>query len=107
MEIYFANSKRILKKENNTLVNISATVSAQPNCSVSTGTITASSTTTGVTFSIDGSIYMNTTGIFTGMRPGTYSVTAKNSSNEISAAVSVTVMLQPSADEVLPPLVLR
>jgi len=84
----------------NSQVNISATVSTQPNCLVPTGTITASSTTTGVTFSIDGSIYINTTGIFSGVRPGTYSVTAKNSSNDISAAVSVMVMQQPASPAV-------
>ncbi len=63
----------------------------QPTCFVGTGTITVTSSITGLSFSIDGVNYTNTTGIFTGVAPGTYPLTAKNSSNCISSATMVTV----------------
>ncbi len=57
----------------------------QTTCAVSTGTITISAPTeTGMTYSIDGLDYTNTTGVFTLISPGTYSVTAKNSLGCIS-----------------------
>ena len=75
-----------------------ASVAVQPTCSVGTGTITVSSSTTGLSFSIDGSTYTNTTGVFTGVVPGTYTVTAKNASSCVSSAsTTVTVNAVPSA----------
>ena len=68
----------------------------QPTCSVSKGTITITSPTgTGMTYSINGTTYLNTNGIFTSVTPGNYSVTAKNSSGCISSAASVTINSQP------------
>ena len=84
----------------NTQADLMASVTAQPTCTVPTGTITVSSATTGLKFSIDGSTYINTTGIFTGVKAGTYSVTSKNASNIISTAVSVTVLTQPASPAV-------
>jgi hypothetical protein len=71
---------------------IAPTVSTvQPNCSTNTGQITITSPTgSGIKYSIDGSDYTNTSGIFTSLS-GTYSVTAKNSSGCISPSVSVTI----------------
>lgn len=64
----------------------------QPNCSTNTGQITITSPTgTGIKYSIDGLTYTNTSGVFTSLVPGTYSVTAKNSSGCISPSVSVTI----------------
>jgi len=64
----------------------------QPNCTVVTGTITVTAPTgSGMTYSIDGSTYTNTTGIFTMVPAGTYNVTAKNSSGCISSGTSVTL----------------
>jgi hypothetical protein len=62
----------------------------QPTCTTPTGTITITSPTpaAGITYSIDGINYTNTTGIFTGLAPNTYSVTVKNASGCISAATS-------------------
>ena len=78
-----------------------ASVTAQPTCSVATGTITVTAPTeTGLTYSIDGSTYTNTTGVFTGVAAGTYSVTAKNSTGCISASTSVTVNAQPATPSV-------
>jgi polyisoprenoid-binding protein YceI len=74
---------------------LTASVTDQPTCTLATGTITVSSPTTGLTFSIDGINYSNTTGVFTGVAAGTYSVTSKSSSNMVSPAVSVTVLPQP------------
>ncbi len=75
-----------------------ASVTAQPNCTVSTGTITvtAPAPAAGITYSIDGSTYTNTTGIFNLVIPGPYMVTVKNSSDCISAGTSVTVNPQPA-----------
>lgn len=68
----------------------------QPTCSVATGTITVNSPTgSGMTYSINGSTYTNTTGIFASVAAGTYNVTAKNSSGCISSSVSVTIDAQP------------
>ena len=73
-----------------------ASATLQPTCSVSTGTITVTAPTgTGMTYSIDGSTYTNTDGIFTSVAAGTYSVTAKNSDGCVSSATSVTINAQP------------
>ena len=72
-----------------------ASATAQPTCTVATGTIAVSSSTTGFTFSIDGINYINTTGIFTPVAIGTYSLTAKNADGCISTAASVTINAQP------------
>ena len=72
-----------------------ASVTAQPTCTVSTGSITVTAPT-GMNYSIDGVTYTNTTGIFTGVNPGTYNVTVKNGSGCISSPTSVTVNAQPA-----------
>ncbi|MFT7030184.1 MAG: hypothetical protein ACJA2C_001579 [Marinoscillum sp.] len=76
---------------NPTPVAPTASVTLQTSCAVATGTITVSSTTAGLNFSIDGNTYTNTSGIFASVDPGTYNVTSKNSSGCISAATSVTL----------------
>ncbi|MDR6845224.1 T9SS sorting signal type C domain-containing protein [Flavobacterium granuli] len=50
---------------------------SQPTCLVSTGTITVTAPT-GMNYSIDGSNYSNTTGVFNNVAVGVYSVTASN-----------------------------
>ena len=67
----------------------------QPTCTTATGTITVSSTTTGLTFSIDGTTYSNTTGIFTALSAGAYNLTARNSSGCTSTATGITVNVAP------------
>jgi hypothetical protein len=74
----------------------SATVTAQPTCALATGTITVGSPTIGLTFSIDGIDYSNTTGIFSNVASGIYSLTAKNTIGCISAANNLTVEIQPT-----------
>jgi len=57
----------------------------QPACASSTGSITITAPTgSGITYSIDGSDYTNTTGVFTMLAEDTYTVTAKNSDGCIS-----------------------
>jgi hypothetical protein len=64
----------------------------QPSCSTNTGTITITSPLgTGLTYSIDNATYTNTTGIFTNVAPGTYSITAKNATGGISTPSIVTI----------------
>ena len=69
----------------------------QPACGSATGTITVTAPTgTGMTYSINGSTYTNTSGIFTGVAAGTYSATAKNSSGCTSQGTSVTLNANPA-----------
>ena len=64
----------------------------QPTCTVSTGTITVTAPTgAGITYSIDGSDYTNTTGIFTNISEGVYTVTAKSALGCISPGTIVTI----------------
>ena len=73
-----------------------ATATLQPTCAVATGTITVTAPTgTGMTYSIDGSTYTNTTGIFTLVAAGNYTVTARNSDGCTSTGTSVTINAQP------------
>jgi SdrD B-like domain len=64
----------------------------QPTCTLATGTITVTSPKTGLTFSINGTTYTNTTGVFTAVVPGTYSLTARNTSGCVSPITSVVVV---------------
>ncbi|HEX2967503.1 MAG TPA: T9SS type A sorting domain-containing protein [Bacteroidales bacterium] len=76
-------------------------VTSQPTCDVATGTITVTSPVpaAGIFYSIDGSDYTNTSGVFTGVNPGTYSVTVKNAAGCVSAPAPVTVNAAPSSPE--------
>src|ERR1035437_4942584 len=63
----------------------------QPTCSTPAGTITVTSSTSGLSFSFDGSNYTNTSGVFPGLAPGNYNVTAKNANECISSPTPVIV----------------
>jgi gliding motility-associated-like protein len=64
----------------------------QPTCIIKSGKITVSSPAeVGLTYSIDGTNYSNTTGVFSSLEPGTYSVTAKSVNGCISPATIVTI----------------
>nr|WP_315147738.1 T9SS type B sorting domain-containing protein [uncultured Flavobacterium sp.] len=72
-----------------------AVASAHPTCTnANAGEITVS-TVAGLTYSIDGSDYSNTSGIFSGLTSGSYSVTAKNATGCISPATIVGINNQP------------
>ncbi|MEI6748394.1 MAG: DUF4082 domain-containing protein, partial [Bacteroidota bacterium] len=76
---------------------VPATIVTQPSCLFPTGTIEVTSSVTGLFFSIDGTNYTNTTGLFTGLLPGTFSLTAKNSSNCVSSPTIITLDAVPGA----------
>ena len=77
----------------------SASVTQQPTCSVSTGTIKVSPTVSGLTYSIDGTNY-SSGGTFSGLAPNTYDVTAKNSSGCVSNPTTLTINAAPGAPAV-------
>ncbi len=70
---------------------------SQPLCAGSTGTINVTAPTgIGMTYSLDGSDYTNTSGIFALLNPGTYTVTAKSADGCISPGTNVTINPQPT-----------
>jgi heat shock protein HslJ len=78
----------------NALPAVPDTNTTQPNCDVTTGTITANSleaTSYILTKISDGSNFTNTDGIFSGLAVGPYDVTIQNSSGCISPAVRINI----------------
>ena len=80
-----------------------ATVTTQPTCSVSTGTITvtAPANGAGITYTITGTTPVvapvtNATGLFAGLNPGTYNVTVTDNGCE-STATTLIINAVPSA----------
>lgn len=68
----------------------------QPTCSLATGSITVNSpTASGMTYNINGSSYTNTTGVFSNLNPGSYTIRAKSAAGCISAVRTVTINAQP------------
>jgi hypothetical protein len=64
----------------------------QATCTNATGTINITSPlASGLTYSLDNIDYTNTTGIFTNVAPGTYSLTAKNATGGVSPSSVVTI----------------
>jgi beta-glucanase (GH16 family) len=63
----------------------------QPTCQLPSGSVYVTSSTAGLTFSINGVNYSNTNGVFTGLTPGSYSLTSKTASGIVSTAVSFTI----------------
>ena len=73
-----------------------ASVTVQPTCTIATGTIMVTAPSGAViTYSIGGAY--QSSGVFTGVTAGTYSVTAQNASGCISGLASVTVTPSPGA----------
>ena len=73
----------------------SAVATAHPTCTnANAGEITIT-IVAGLTYSIDGSDYSNTSGIFSGLASGTYFVTAKNATGCISPTTIVGINNQP------------
>jgi hypothetical protein len=98
--------------------NITVTVNAlpsnltagidQPTCSTPTGTITVTSGTTGLSFSINSTTpanFTNTNGIFSGLAAGTYTIRSKNAngciSNGLEKVVSAAATNPPAGDVVI------
>ncbi|UKJ07561.1 Ig-like domain-containing protein [Solitalea lacus] len=72
-----------------------ASASAQPSCTLATGTIRVTGVA-GMEYSIDGATYQSST-TFAGLTPGTYPVTARNAAGCISSATSVVINAVPNA----------
>jgi gliding motility-associated-like protein len=73
-----------------------ASTTLQPTCLSATGTITvASPIGIGYSYSIDGTDYSNTSGVFTAVSSGNYTVTVKTSLGCVSLGTNVTVDPQP------------
>jgi Secretion system C-terminal sorting domain/SprB repeat len=72
------------------------TLVIQPTCTVSTGSITITSATTGLTFSLDGGSYATypATG-FVGIVPGNHTIIAQNVSGCLSPLANFTINAQP------------
>ena len=86
-----ASANVVINTQPSVPVAPTANVTLQPTCSILTGTITISSIITGLSFSIDGSGYTNTTGIFTSVSPGNHIITAKSPSGCMSSETSITI----------------
>lgn len=92
-----STSRKAVTVAVNTIPASPSVTLTQPTCSVATGTITITAPNGfGMTYSNDGSIYTNSTGIFPLVTSGTYSITAKSSAGCISSATSVTINAQPA-----------
>jgi hypothetical protein len=73
-----------------------ASVTVQPTCGVSTGTITVTAPIgAGYTYSVDGTNYESGT-TFSGLVTGSYNVTVKNSDGCISLSTPLTINTQPA-----------
>lgn len=68
-----------------------ASATAQPSCTSSTGTITVSSPTSGVTYSFDGGLTFQSSNTKSGLAPGTYQIVVKGTNGCNSATTSVTI----------------
>jgi gliding motility-associated-like protein len=72
----------------------------QATCASSNNSITIKNLTAGDSCSVDGVDYKNTTGVFTNLRPDSYSVTIKSVGGCVSPATVVTIKAQPIAPTV-------
>ena len=68
----------------------------QPTCTLPTGSVEVSSSKEGLSFSINGVNYANTSGIFDGLSIGSYIVTAKNADGCVSPSSSFDVNPPPA-----------
>ncbi|CAA9203090.1 hypothetical protein FLACOL7796_04601 [Flavobacterium collinsii] len=81
----------------NPMPDTATVTTLQPTCTTVTGTVTIMAPTgSGMTYSIDGSTYTNTSGIFTLVPIGAYVVTTKSIDGCISLGTNVTVNPQPA-----------
>ncbi|MCP9768870.1 hypothetical protein EGI22_13185, partial [Lacihabitans sp. LS3-19] len=86
----------ILPQPNSPTKPILATI--QPTCTVATGKITVSAPTgVGMSYSLDGLSFTNTTGIFNNLAAGNYTVWVKNNSGCISDTSKAVILPQPNS----------
>jgi gliding motility-associated-like protein len=75
-----------------------------PGCGGITGSLQVT-VVAGNSYSIDGIDYSNTSGVFSGLAPGAYAVTVRNSDGCVSAATSATILPPPAVPAVQLPAV--
>jgi large repetitive protein len=68
----------------------------QPSCTVATGLLTVTSTTTGLTFSLDGAAYQPYPTVGYNLISGAHTLSAQNSFGCISTVVNITINAQPA-----------
>jgi chondroitin-sulfate-ABC endolyase/exolyase len=68
----------------------------QPTIAVSTGSISVTSSITDLSFSLDGTTYTNTTGIFNSLAQGNYSIYAKNTNGCVSTPATAIINPPPT-----------
>ncbi len=83
-----ASANVVINSQPPTPIAPTASATLQPTCLVPLGTIAVNSSIVGLNFSIDGTDYTNSTGVFTGVSAGGYAVTSKNSFGCISPATT-------------------
>lgn len=76
----------------NAVISTPIVTITQPTCNTSTGSFTVTSPVgAGLSYSIDGVDYSNTSGVFSNLAVGTYNVTAKNGSGCVSPQTTVLI----------------
>ncbi|WP_264553056.1 T9SS sorting signal type C domain-containing protein [Flavobacterium sp. N2038] len=96
---YSATSNCGITTSNSVTLKVNANPTApvasptQPTCAQPTGTITVSSPApgAGISYGLDGTTFPNTTGVFTGLTDGVYTVYVKNGSGCIASATPITI----------------
>ena len=74
---------------------VATTTVAQPSCTVPTGTITVSAPTgAGLTYSINGTDFQSSP-VFAGLAPGTYTITTQSTGSCTSESASITINVAP------------
>ena len=70
----------------------------QPTCAIATGSVSFLTPVpaAGITYSVDGVTYTNTTGVFNGLASGGYTITYKNASGCVSPGLAVTINAAPA-----------
>ncbi|MDY0930119.1 PKD domain-containing protein [Chryseobacterium sp. CFBP8996] len=71
----------------------------QPSCGISSGAITVTSPTSGVTYSFDNGVTFQSSNTLSGLSSGTYVVKVKNENGIVSAATNVVINPAPTVPE--------
>jgi hypothetical protein len=73
----------------------------QPDCNTPTGTVQVTAPTgAGLSYSIDGTDYSNTSGLFSPLLPGSYSLTVRNAAGCVSSSANFIINPQPVTPQV-------
>ncbi|AOW10587.1 polysaccharide lyase family 8 super-sandwich domain-containing protein [Flavobacterium gilvum] len=101
--VYVKNADGCISVATNATINVQPATPAaptleitQPTCTTATGTIQVTGTIENLSFSLDGTTFENTTGLFGNLTSGDYIVYAKNAAGCISVAANATINVQPA-----------